>query len=365
MTYKDLSGLFLKGGGPFHQAFTVCMTTDAREHFNLRIYLNLFSEQLHLRRAVHQGPSRCSHRLIAHKKHGTFFSPQIVFQVMLYTSRITHAAGGYDHLTTFIGVDGTGFLSGNRKLKSRKCDGILSFLHQFHGFLIKAFAKMFTENAGGLHCQRAVNYHGKIPMPLYHLVLFDFPDKIKHLLGPAHRKGRDHHITAPVKGPLNHLSQRGFIIPRHLVLPVSVSGLHHHIIRISQICGIFYQRLVQVPDISRKNNLSFLPVFCKPEFYAGRTQQMPCIDEPDLNPIRNRQNLFIRTAHQQADSPLCIIHVIKRLDLLFSGSLSFPVSPLCLRHLNMRAVTKHDITQIRRSIGGINTSPKSPGIQQR
>ena len=92
---------------------------------------------------------------------------------------------------------------------------------------------------------------------------------------------------------------------------------------------------------------------------------MSGIYKTHLNPVCQFQNLLIRAAHQMRDGSLRIVHIIQRLYRFLAGSLSFPVSPFCFKHLDMCTVTKHDLAQIHGGIGRINISPEPLCIQNR
>ena len=60
----------------------------------------------------------------------------------------------------------------------------------------------------------------------------DFTDKVEHLLGSAHGKGGDDHVSAPVQRALNDAGQKGHWIIRAFVEAVAIGGLAHDI-----VCG--------------------------------------------------------------------------------------------------------------------------------
>ena len=172
--------------------------------------------------------------------------------MMLDASRIAHAARGNDYLRLRKVVDGAGVLAGDSGLQAGKPDGIDSLLKELLRLIVKIIEHPFPENVRRFDGQRGVDVDFKVVMSIDHLVLLDVPDEIKHLLRAPHRKGRDHHVSAPVKGTLDHGCEgsRVIIVRRALMASVAIGGFHHDIIRFLRIGRIADQRLVLVPNIS-------------------------------------------------------------------------------------------------------------------
>ena len=92
------------------------MAAHARELDDVRVHMNLFLEQFHFLRASDQRPSQCADGLIADEKNRALLPPEVVFQMMLDSSRIAHAARGDNDLRGFVEVDGFRFIGCNREL---------------------------------------------------------------------------------------------------------------------------------------------------------------------------------------------------------------------------------------------------------
>ena len=123
------------------------------------------------------------------------------------------------------------------------------------------------EYARSLHGQRTVQNHPKIRAGFDQFFLPDQPQKVEHLLRAADRKGRDHHVAAPVKRSLYDIGQFHHIV-RLLsrMQSVAVGRLHHHIIRLIGIFGILDDRLILIADISGEYDLALLVTLLKPHF---------------------------------------------------------------------------------------------------
>ena len=230
MAHKYLFWLLFESFRPLHQSLIICMTTDARQNFDLCIDLNLFPEQFDLFRSFHQRTPRCTDCLISHKQNRTFRSPQIVFQVMLNPTGIAHTTGRDNDLRAVVKVDGFGFFTGDGKFQSRERDRIDSFIDQLHRLFIKTVFVVFIKYSSCSYCQRTIHKHRETIVSLYHMICLDLTDKIKHLLCSSHCKRRDHHIPSPVEGSLDHSCQLIFIAGPWTMAAVTVGRLHHHII---------------------------------------------------------------------------------------------------------------------------------------
>ena len=279
-------------------------------------------------------------------------------------ARLAHTAGRDNHLRLYVLIDRPGIIGGYRGSQPRKSNGIHSLLQKLHGLLVKITPHMLTENIRGFNGQRAVHPHFKIVVPGHQILFLNPPYKIKHLLGPSYGKRGNHHISSPVKGSLKHLGQGHGIIRRFLMASVPIGTLHHHIIRLCQILGIPDQRLVGVPDIPGEHNLLLNPLFPDPDLNGRRSQKMSRICKADPYALCHDNLFIIRTADKTGKGPLCVLHVIKGQNLFLSCSLAFSVFPLSFKDLNVGAVPKHNLTQIRCGGGGKNLSPEPLFIQK-
>ena len=147
--------------------------------------------------------------------------------------------------------------------------------------------------------------------------------------------------------------------------PVAISGLDQKIICALRDFRIFQQWTVSIAQISGKHHLDLFPVFFQPDFYERRSQQMSRIPETNGNLITYRNLMIIVTWYKMLHHALHIIQVIHGNDFRKTGSSRLPVLPLRLKHLNMRTVTEHNVTQLRRRIGRKHLSPKTLCIQKR
>ena len=93
-------------------------------------------------------------------------------------------------------------------------------------------------------------------MSLHQALLLYMPDKIKHLLGPAHCEGRDYDIASPIQGALDNVSKLSHMIQPLFMMSVTVSGLHDHIIGLLDVLRIPDEGLVLVSYVSGKYDLS-------------------------------------------------------------------------------------------------------------
>ena len=87
-------------------------------------------------------------------------------------------------------------------------------------------------------------------MAVNQLLLLDLTEEIQHLLCAADRKGGDHHVAAPVKGPLQDLRQRRNIINHLFVAAVAVGGLDDDIVRRVDPLRIVQDRLVFISHVA-------------------------------------------------------------------------------------------------------------------
>ena len=93
---------------------------------------------------------------------------------------------------------------------------------------------------------------------------------------------------------------------------------------------------------------------------------MPDICKTNPDTLTDFHIFLIVTGDKTLDGPVSILHRKERLhQLILRASLGFTVLPLCLLHMNMRTVTKHDAAQIAGGLCGVNPAPEPPGIQKR
>ena len=268
MIDKYLLRLLLERCDPAIQTILICMTADTGQYTDLCLYFNIFTKQLHMLRTFYNGAAQCSVRLVSNKQNGRFLSPQIMLQMMLDTSGITHTAGRNDNLRFLVKVDHLGFISGNCCLQSRKTNWIDTSIYQIKRIFVKVF-HLLHKNTGSLNCQRTVHVYLKIIVSVDQLIFLDLTDKIQHFLRPAHCKCRNNHITAPVKGLLDHIRQILNIVRSRSMAAVAISGFHHDIVCILNIVRIPDQWLMFIADVTGKYDLFLHTIFFNPDFYRG------------------------------------------------------------------------------------------------
>ena len=103
---------------------------------------------------------------------------------------------------------------------------------------------------GRLDSQRAVHIDRESVMSGDESLFLDLTDKVKDLLSPAHRKGRDHNVSSAVQSSLDDLRELLDVLMGPVMGAVAVSALHHHIIRLIRILRVLDQRLILVSDIA-------------------------------------------------------------------------------------------------------------------
>ena len=93
---------------------------------------------------------------------------------------------------------------------------------------------------------------------------------------------------------------------------------------------------------------------------------MSHISESDLNTLTQFNLAVIFTGHQPLNNAIGIFQSVERLtESHGSTSLSLPVVPLSLLHLDMSAIPKHYVTQVCTCLGRIHPAPEAFGIQKR
>ena len=133
--------------------------------------------------------------------------------------------------------------------------------------------------------------------------------------------------------------------------PVSICRFDDHIIRLLRIGRFPEDRLVLVSYVAGEYDLALFLSFRHPDLNTGRPQQMPHIRKTDIDPFTELDPLSITAGPEQLDRIQRVLHHINRLIFRIAGTLALSVAPLCLKFLDVGAVAKHDITQVRCSKG--------------
>ena len=224
---------------------------------------------------------------------------------------------------------------------------------------------MLHKNAGRFNRQRTVHVNIKMIMAVDHLIFFYFADEIQQFLRTSDCKRWYDYISSPIKRLLDDPCQLRYIIWKFTMAAVTVSRLHHNIIRIFDILRITDQWLIQIADIPGKYNLFLHIVLFDPDLDGRRAKQMPCIHKPNADSICKVDFFVIIASNKTVDRSLCIVDIIQWHNFCPAGTLSFSVLPFRLKHLYVCTVSQHNITQIRSCSRRKNLSPKSPLVQKR
>ena len=92
--------------------------------------LDRLTEQLHFLASLNNAASQCADCLIASKQNRTLRSPEVVFQMMADTARITHAGCRDDNLRFLVEVDCNGIAAGDREMQTRERNRIDALFYQ-------------------------------------------------------------------------------------------------------------------------------------------------------------------------------------------------------------------------------------------
>ena len=153
---------------------------------------------------------------------------------------------------------------------------------------------------GGLHRQGTVHIHLKALMAKDPVLLLDLLDKIQKFLSAPHGKSRNHHIAAPVQGSLDNAGQLVNMAHDRVMLPVPVSTLHDHIIRLLDVVRIPGQRLTRVADIPGEHDLLHHVPLMAPHLDRSRPQKMARVRKPDGNVVVQLYHLPVVKGRQMA-----------------------------------------------------------------
>ena len=196
-------------------------------------------------------------------------------------------------------------------------------------------------------------------------LFLDLPDKIQHLLGPAHGKGGDHHVAAPVKGRLYFTRQSRNIVRALLsVEPVAVGGFDHQIVRLLHLLGVLEDGLIRIAHVTAEGDLSVLTVLRKPDLDGGGTEKMAHIGKADGHTVVHLHRRIVGAGAHTAHQPGHIVQIIQRLDLRPAVSYGFAAFPLRLGHLYVCAVAEHDITERAGGRACVDRAAKAVFVQQ-
>ena len=147
--------------------------------------------------------------------------------------------------------------------------------------------------------------------------------------------------------------------------PVAIGRFDDGIVRGVHELRVAQQRLIDVAHVAGEHELFRLAILGQPQLDGSGTEQMPRIDEPRLNALRNAEPLAIRVSVKQLHGAHGVRHGVQRLDRRRAPALVLAVFPLRVRLLDVGAVAQHDVTQARRRDRGVDLTGKPLLIQQR
>ena len=179
------------------------MAADAGQGFDLGRNLDFLVEQLDALCSIHQNAAEGPDRLVPDKENHALRTPEVVLEMMADTAGIAHAAGRDDDLGRFVLVDGHGFLLADSKLQAGEHQRVNARTDFIPHLFVQIRGVTLQENACRLNGEGAVHIDREIAVPGDKTPCFDLADKIQDLLRPAHSKGGDDHIAAPVQDLLN------------------------------------------------------------------------------------------------------------------------------------------------------------------
>ena len=136
------------------------------------------------------------------------------------------------------------------------------------------------------------------------------------------------------------------------MIPVAVGGFHHHIIRFGQVFRVPDNGLVQVADVSGKDNDLSGVSFGDGDLNAGAAQKVSGVHKPGGNALEQRDGLMVLYRAEQGDGGVCILHGIQWGSRIPPGPLAFALPPLGFRLLNMGAVSEHNFHKLTGLAGG-------------
>ena len=129
------------------------MAADALDLLDPCFDLDRLTEQLHFLASLNNAASQCADCLIASKQNRTLRSPEVVFQMMADTARLTHTGRRNDYL---VEVNCNGIAAGDREMQTRERNRIDALFYQLLRLFIVAIHHIVLEHAGRFHRHRAV-----------------------------------------------------------------------------------------------------------------------------------------------------------------------------------------------------------------
>ena len=158
---------------------------------------------------------------------------------------------------------------------------------------------------------------------------------------------------------LDHFGKHCYIIRAFTVASVTISGFHDYIICIMEIDRIFDQWLIQITDIAGEDNFFLFAIFLNHDLNTCRTKKVAGIYETYADSFCRFDGFFIRTRNKILDNAHGIFHSVSRHKFRLALAASFTVTPLCLEHLNVGTVSKHNIAKVTGGLCCINRALKT------
>ena len=279
--------------------------------------------------------------------------------MMFDSTGIAHTTCRNNHLAVFIKVDRFGIIAGNGSLESREHQRVDALLHQCHRFFIKAVINMFIKDRRCFICQRAVYIDFEIIVSMHASFFLDLTDKIQHFLCTANCKRRNDYASSTVKGMLDHFGEHCHIIRPVAMTSVTISGFHDYIICIMEIDRIFDQWLIQITDIAGEDDFFLFAIFLNHDLNTCRTKKVTGIYEANTDSFCRFDVFFIRARNKILDNAHSIFHGVSRNKFRLTLAASLTVTPLCLEHLNVGTVSKHNVAKVAGGLCCINRALKT------
>ena len=322
------------------------MGGKALEVHDLSVDGDLLAEELDALGPFQQMPAQRPLALEAHEHHGALRPPEVVLEVMADPARITHAGSGNNDLGGAVLVQRLGLLAGLRHPQVGEVEHMGAVLHQLHGVVVQIAMEVAGENRGGPFCKGRVDIHREIRIGLDHPGVLDLPDEVQEFLGAAHGKGGDDDIAAPGHGLVDDPGQVIGIAPDLRVVAVAVSGLHHHVIGAVEVDRIPDDGLLDIAQVTGKDDALFHTVLRQVHGDARRTQQMARVHKLHFHALAQVDDLPVLAGGHELPHPLGILDGVERVHMGRAGPLALAVFPLGVLLLDMGRVQQHDVQQL-------------------
>ena len=133
------------------------MSGHPRQLTDLRLDIDVLTEQPEMIRSLQERPPRCSRCLVTDKQDGALRPPQIVLEVMLDPSGVAHTARGDDDLRLLDEIDRPGVVRRDSRLQPVKADRVNPFLKQCRRLFVKILIHPLLKNLRRFICKRRIH----------------------------------------------------------------------------------------------------------------------------------------------------------------------------------------------------------------